>query len=269
LKIDKGELITDRFRVPYRVYRSTEDMIVCVSGAKQTMAVWRTFISHFIDNYSVVVFDQPGQGRAEILDGPEAVSFDEQVAVLNDIVERTSNSRPVYLAAASWGTLISLAYAALYPEKVKKMILGSFGARPTAYIKDLINKGMQLIEENRYADLGLLVVNGFGSQVPEGYKKQILGQFENVSREQMEVFYRHCEFVMQAEDVSSYIDLGNVGASTLIINGEKDRMVDYDHVLETSSRIPNCETRLVPGAGHFLHWENAAILGTYSQFFSR
>jgi len=232
------------------------------------MAVWRTFVSHFIDKYSIVVFDQPGQGRAEILEGPEAVTFDEQVNILREIIEYAASDRHVYITAASWGAIVSLAFAARHPEKVRKMILGSFGARPTSYIKQLINTGMKLIAENRYAEIGPLVVNGFGSQVPQGYKSQIIEQFENISREQMEVLYRHCEFVMETDDINNHIELEKVQARTLILNGELDRMVDYDHVLHTSSRIPHCETNLIPDAGHFLHWENPEILDIYSRFFS-
>ncbi len=31
-------------------------------------------------------------------------------------------------------------------------------------------------------------------------------------------------------------------------------------------RIPDCEFKMIPGAGHFLHWEKADILYTYSEF---
>jgi alpha-beta hydrolase superfamily lysophospholipase len=81
-----GVLSYDRFKVPYRKYGSANKIIVCLSGAKQTMSAWRSFISYFHHEYSVVVFDMPGQGRAQILSGPAGVSLDEQVEVLNQVV---------------------------------------------------------------------------------------------------------------------------------------------------------------------------------------
>ena len=63
MKTVKGELKLGRFLVPYRIYGEAQKTIICISGAKQTMAAWRSFVSHFINEYSVVVFDLPGQGR--------------------------------------------------------------------------------------------------------------------------------------------------------------------------------------------------------------
>ena len=43
MNIVKGELSLQRFLVPYRIYGRAEKTIVCISGAKQTMAAWRSF----------------------------------------------------------------------------------------------------------------------------------------------------------------------------------------------------------------------------------
>ena len=80
-------------------------------------------------------------------------------------------------------------------------------------------------------------------------------------------FYDHCEFVEQASDIEDFIDLGNITASTLILSGEFDAISGSRHDIEkASSRIPHCEFKMIPGAGHFLHWEQADILHTYSEF---
>ena len=105
MKTVKGELELGRFLVPYRIYGEAEKTIICISGAKQTMAAWRSFVSHFVNDYSVVVFDLPGQGRATILSGDPGISFDEQVDVLHNIVKETNRNGTVVLAAASWGTI--------------------------------------------------------------------------------------------------------------------------------------------------------------------
>ncbi len=51
MKTVKGELELGRFLVPYRIYGEAEKTIICISGAKQTMAAWRSFVSHFVDDY--------------------------------------------------------------------------------------------------------------------------------------------------------------------------------------------------------------------------
>ena len=265
----KGELALDRFLVPYRVYGQAEKTIVCISGAKQTMAAWRSFVSYFVSDYSVVVFDLPGQGRSRILSGSLGVSFDEQVDVLHSVVMATNRNGPVCLAAASWGTIISAALAARHPELVEKMILGSFGAKPSKAVVEVIKAGQRFFDEGKPGEIAPLMIESFGQYIPESHKQQMIEQFRYMSREQLLSFYEHCSFIEQASDISQFVDLGSIRASTLIVSGEYDSILDLADVEEASQLIPDCEFKLIRGAGHFLHWERADILHTYSEFLAR
>jgi pimeloyl-ACP methyl ester carboxylesterase len=195
MEIVKGELALERFLVPYRIYGEAERAIVCINGAKQTMAAWRSFISYFASDHSVAVFDLPGQGRSTILSGSPGVSFDEQVNVLHRVVKETNHNRPVYLVAASWGTIISAALASRYPELVDKMILGSFGSKPSKVVVEVIKAGLELFDENRTDEIAPLMIETFGQYIPKSQKKQIINQFRVMSREQFMSFYEHCVFV--------------------------------------------------------------------------
>jgi pimeloyl-ACP methyl ester carboxylesterase len=269
MKTIKGELVLCRFLVPYRVYGEAAATIVCISGAKQTMAAWRSFVSHFVSNYSVVVFDLPGQGRAQILSGAPAVSFDEQVEVLEGVVNATNRNGAVHLAAASWGTIISAALAARHPDLVDKMILGSFGAKPSRAVIEVIKVGQRLFDEDKTSEIAPLMIEAFGQYIPEAQKKQMIDQFRHMSREHFLSFYEHCSFIEQASDIAEFVDLASIKASTLIVTGEYDSLLDVTDIEAAALRIPDCEFKLVPGAGHFLHWEKADILHIYSDFLAR
>jgi len=269
MKTIKGELALGRFLVPYRIYGEAERTIVCISGAKQTMAAWRSFISHFASDYSVAVFDLPGQGRSTILSGAPGVSFDEQVEVLHGVIRAINRNGSVNLAAASWGTIISAALAARHPELVDKMILGSFGSKPSKAVVEVIKAGQKLFDEHRTDEIAPLMIEKFGQYIPESQKNQMIDQFRVMSREQFLSFYEHCAFVEQATDISEFVDLSSITASTLILSGEYDAILDVDDTKAASLKIPHCEFRMIPGAGHFLHWEKAEILHTYREFLAR
>ena len=255
--------------MPYRIYGESEKTIVCISGAKQTMAAWRSFVSHFVADYSVVVFDLPGQGRSTILSGNLGVTFDEQVDVLHNVIMETNRNGSVYLAAASWGTIISAALASRYPELVDKMILGSFGAKPSKAIISVIKQGQKLFDDNKTDDIAPLMIEAFGQHIPETHKNQMIQQFRGMNREEFLSFYEHCDFVGQATDIEDFVELNKIKATTLIISGEYDAILDPSDVADASAKIPDCEFMMVPGAGHFLHWEQADILHTYSEFLAR
>ncbi len=269
MKSIKGELKLGRFLVPYRIYGEAKKTIICISGAKQTMAAWRSFVSHFVSDYSVVLFDMPGQGRASILSGSLGISFDEQVEVLHSVIKETNRNGTVILAAASWGTIVSAAIASRYPELVDKMILGSFGAKPSKEVIEIIRAGQSLFDGNKTEKIAPLMIERFGQHIPDSQKKQMINQFREMSREQFISFYEHCEFVGQASDIEEYIELGKITASTLILSGEYDAILDQSDIEKASSKIPDCEYKMISGAGHFLHWERSEILHTYSEFLNR
>lgn len=269
MKIQKAEIVHGRFVIPYRIYGDSEKTIVCISGAKQTMAAWRTFVSHFIKDYSIVVFDLPGQGRAKICSGSPEITFSEQVGILNELVTITGRNRPVILAAASWGTIISAALAAQRPELVEKMILGSFGTKPSKPVIEVIRAGQHLFDTNQTREIAPLMIEKFGQYIPEAHKQQMIEQFRAMSREHFISFYKHCEFVEKTKDISEFVDLSSIKARTLIVTGEYDSILDKDDVADASRKIPNCEHKEIAGAGHFLHWEKPEILHTYSDFLDK
>jgi pimeloyl-ACP methyl ester carboxylesterase len=268
MKIEKSELKLGRFEIPYRVYGEAKETIICISGAKQTMAAWRSFVSHFVADYSVVVFDLPGQGRAKILEGEPSASFQDQQDILLGIINKANRNGKVILAAASWGTIISAAVAANHPHLVDKMILGSFGVKPNKEILEVIHQGKTLYDENRLHEIAPLMIRSFGQKIPDSQKRQIIEQFGNMDREHFISFYDHCVFVEQCTHIEEYIQLSKIEAKTLIISGEHDAILDHDGIREAAKRISDCVYKLVPSAGHFLHWEQPNILHTYREFLS-
>ncbi|HIF54706.1 MAG TPA: alpha/beta hydrolase [Methylococcaceae bacterium] len=270
MKIVKKELKLGRFIVPYRIYGEAKETIVCISGAKQTMAAWRSFVSHLVNDYSIVVFDLPGQGRATIVSGEPGITFEEQVEVLDSIVKETSrNNGNAILAAASWGTIIAAALASRRPEIIDKMILGSFGSKPTKEIIAVIRAGQALFDTNQTDEIAPLMIEKFGQHIPDSHKKQMILQFQGMSREDFLSFYDHCKFVEQSSDIEEFIDLSKITAKTLVLSGEYDAILNPNDVKETAAKIPDCDFRLVKGAGHFLHWEKPEILYSYSEFLAR
>ncbi len=48
-----------------------------------------------------------------------------------------------------------------------------------------------------------------------------------------------------------------------MIYGEKDTIIDLEDVKFLASQIPQCEVRIVKGAGHFLHMEQEDVFDIY------
>jgi pimeloyl-ACP methyl ester carboxylesterase len=196
-----------RFEVPYRVYGLSGRCIVCVNGAQQTMAVWRGFISYFSKTHQVVVFDFPGQGRSRVLQGEAAISFDEQVESLRAVIRAVSPSQPVILSGASWGSIVAAGLSAASPELVEKLLLGSFGIKPSRKMTEVILEGQQLYANGDGNRIGKLLVEEFGQKVPDTLKVKIIRQFEYMTESHFLAFKAHSEFVNSIAHLSDIVRL--------------------------------------------------------------
>ncbi|MGD9765775.1 MAG: alpha/beta fold hydrolase [Candidatus Binatia bacterium] len=267
--IAKGEIRHGRFRVAYRAYGNAAQTMVCVSGVQQTMAVWRSLIAYFRGQYSIVIFDLPGVGRSRVLSGALEASIDEQVGILNRIIELTRRPGPLTLVGCSWGTMVVAAYAARYPSAVDKLVLASFGVRPSKRMLELIRDGQAFYERGENGKAAELIIDGFGQNISDTYKRQIIEQFKRMSPDQARTFYNHCEFVEGVQDIAEYVALDRITAPTLIINGANDEILDRADLETATTRIRNCQTRVVEDAGHFLHFERPEILDIYAEFLAQ
>lgn len=266
MKTIKGTLDIGRFEIPYRKYGDSPHTLLCVSGALQTMAIWRTVVQRFADYFTVVVFDMPGTGRSEIKSGGAHVTVQEQLEVLHALLEETHSGNELTMAGSSWGTAVAAAYAATRPDAVQHLVLSSFGMKPNAYMEDVVRRAIDLYREGDYAGGADLILQMFGQQVGESYKRRIIAQFKSLNDAHAETIYEHCKNILTLGSLEDTVDLTQITARTLIINGAKDHIIDLQDMRVAKRLIPRCECRLVDGVGHFLHFERPELLDDYAEF---
>lgn len=262
----RGILETGRFRIPYCVYGQKERTLILINGAQQSMGMWKSYIPVFINDFRVVVLDFPGQGRAEILSGPTVVTFQEQIGVLFDLVIATGSYQDLSLISVSWGSIIVMSFAEKYPHLVKKMILGSLGTKPNEHLKNLMKQTVECIDKGENAKIADLIIQGFGGKIPEALKHGIRSQFRNINDKHLETLREHIEFVDHVEDITKFINPENITTRTLVINGDEDTIIDIDDNKEFVEKMPNCEWRIAKNTGHFLAYENEAVIHLFTDF---
>ena len=266
MKTIKGALDVGRFEIPYRKYGDNAHTLICVSGALQTMAIWSAVVKRFTDHFTVVVFDMPGTGRSEIKSGGARVTVQEQLEVLHALVEETHSGNELTMAGSSWGTAIAAAYAAERPDAVQHLVLSSFGMKPNAFMEGIVRRAVDLYREGNYALGADLILQMFGQQIGEAYKRRIIAQFKSLNDAHAETIYEHCKNILTLGSLEDNVDLTQITARTLIINGAKDDIIDLQDMRAAKRLIPRCECRLVDGVGHFLHFERPELLDDYADF---
>ncbi len=115
--------------------------------------------------------------------------------------------------------------------------------------------------------IGRLLVEEFGQNIPRGLREKIIRQFEQLAEAQFEAFRAHSEFVGRISHLDDIVRLEDIRARTMIVNGEHDTLLNLEDIAIAKQRIPDCESTIVKGVGHFLHFEDPAVLGLYRSFF--
>jgi pimeloyl-ACP methyl ester carboxylesterase len=230
------------------------------------MAIWRTVVKRFVGHFTVVLFDMPGIGRSKIKSGSAHVTVQEQLEALHAMIEKTHRGGELTLAGSSWGTAIAAAYAAFRPDAVQHLVLSSFGMKPNAVMESILKRALALYHEGSYARGADLILEMFGGQIEESYRRQIVAQFKHLNREHAEAFYEHCANILKLGSLDEVIDLTRIKARTFIVNGAKDTIIDLEDMYIAERLIPDCRVRLVEDVGHFLHFERPDLLDEYADF---
>lgn len=264
----KNMLEIGRFLIPCRVYENKGPHIICINGVQQSMAMWHSFVLRFGRDYRIVLFDFPNQGKGRIISGPKQVTFDEQVEILLAVMDKTGVSLDAAICAASWGGVIAAALAAKYPNRIEWLILASLGTKPNKKMVETIKKGSG-IDINDRDQMAQILLKSFGDELPLRIKQKIISQFQSMKEEEVRSFYEHGLFIISSKNLSDLVNLKNIKAKTLLLNGEKDTIIDLEDVKFLATQIPNCELKIIKGVGHFLHMEREEVLDIYEDILSR
>ncbi|HTF70263.1 MAG TPA: alpha/beta fold hydrolase [Edaphobacter sp.] len=80
------------------------------------------FTKKFSQNRSVIFYDQRGIGKSKLLRASAPEGLEAQVADLEALRVRLGYNR-IDLIGHSWGGLLSMAYAAAYPQRIQHLVL--------------------------------------------------------------------------------------------------------------------------------------------------
>ena len=96
--------------------------IICLHGLGSTNLSFLEVGELLKDKYYIVSIELPGHGKTPAFDNDEDYAVPNLISWLSSIINQFEKER-FFIMAHSWGGCIALHYAALYPKKVRKMLL--------------------------------------------------------------------------------------------------------------------------------------------------
>jgi proline iminopeptidase len=231
---------------------------------------------------TLLMYDQRGSGRSEIVTDPKLLTVEYQVRDLEEFRKHFKLER-MTLVGLSWGTGLAVLYASAHPERVEKLLLVSpmppaktpYWEQRTARLNSLIGPGgaarsteiRQLLPKASDAETVALCREAFTISSgpyflePQAQPLALAGQRTRLIRERVETM---CDappaalrnrFVVVFAVFDSLGDwdfrplLGRIKAPALVIEGEQTN-VPLDATRAWSTALPNGRLLLIPNAGH-------------------
>jgi len=194
--------------------------------------------------YKVICPDLPGFGKS--VTPPSAWSLDDYLKWLVSFINYQKLNN-FFILAHSFGGRITVKFATVYPERVKKIILcASSGVKPKPGLKTRI----------------IFLISKIGNML---FSPKPLLRFKDGARNIFYVFLRNRDYVKANGTMKETIkkvltedlfpELDKIENKTLLIWGEKDKIVPLSYGYIFNKRIKNSELKVLPKVGHSPHLE--------------
>ncbi|WP_375580744.1 alpha/beta hydrolase [Marivirga tractuosa] len=240
--------------------------ILFIHGLASYAPAWKYNISELSKSYRCIAVDLIGYGKSSKGEYKADMSFHAQY--LFELMEAL-NISSFHLAGHSMGGQIALKMALDRPEKVKSLMLmapagiETFTAQERAIFKNSTTpESIANISDEQYRINLSLNFYEMDERAEFMYDDRMKIKSDN---QFMDYSYVVAEGVMGMLNEPVFDQLGEIEQPTLICYGQEDRLIPNTYLhkdLTTQSlgetatkKIPNSELKMIPKAGHFVHFD--------------
>jgi len=253
-----GAFITvDGLRIHYLERTGTGTPVVLIHGLPGTAEDFNK-VTPLLAGHRTIAFDRPGFGYS----GDGYLKFDRQIATLDSLLRALRVSRPI-LVGHSYGGTLALAFAERHPAEVGGLVLvdaaaagqhlGSYDELQAHLVKVLQLPVIHQIANATFAQLLTTASVKQGDDqafhphsVDPAHERRLLQI--NSTRGNLEAFAGE---QLAANGVIDGVDkhLATIHVPAIVIQGERDKLVDPVHGRKLAATLPNARLEMIPG-GH-------------------
>ncbi len=236
-------------RIYYEFYHNEGIPLVFIHGWAGDHSKWKKQVDFFSMRYPVIVFDLAGHGQS---DPTEEYSINNHSKILHELLEYLGISQ-IYLVGHSMGGMVAQQFAIDFPENICKLILLSTTLKIINSFKDklavLLMRFLLRISFRRYCKI--LFTYTQPPNISPG----------ELAMKMKEVYSMHPKIVRKTfAEMTSYNSsnkLSSFNKPTLLIVGEKDRIITPEMTKTLQKTIPQSELLVIQGGYHEIMLENS------------
>ena len=224
----------------------TGPAMVFVHPNPMDQSSWIYQMAHLSTWYRCVAIDVPGYGRSPRAE--PGLTLADMARACWEVVDEALPAEPAVLVGCSVGSLVVQQMFHLRPSQTQALVLSGAayhppGETPPAFvvrrIKDYSNEGIDYRWRYTFQDMSA----AFGATPLAHYFARIFTERNDLADVQTIIYQFEA---LGAPRPDSFFT--GIGCPTLILTGSEDG--SHARAFDLKEKIPGCELRVLPGAGH-------------------
>ncbi len=208
---------------------------------------WLFQMAHFSTWYRCIAIDIPGYGRSP--KATDGLTMGDMAAACWEAIDDAFPGERAILVGCSVGSIIIPHMVHQHPDRTAALILSGTGYNPgkefvPSRIENYTERGTDFRWDYTFEDLS----PAFRATPLAHYFAEMFT--ERNSSADAATIIRQFKAIQQPEPEGHF---ENIAAPTIILTGSEDGAHKSSFALQ--KRIPNCELRVLPGAGHACYME--------------
>jgi pimeloyl-ACP methyl ester carboxylesterase len=219
--------------------------LLMIMGLSFSLAMWQDLRTIMARHFRAIVFDNRGVGKSDVPLRPWSMRTmaRDAVAVLD-----AAGVQAAHVLGVSMGGMIAQELTLLHPARVRKLILactqcgGPGNVRPDFEVYRTFARPFSSHEQRARAFVPLL----YSPETPP----------ERIEQDRATLLASHTPLRGSICQIAAILSwkchdrLPQIGSPTLVIHGDRDRLVPVENGRLIAGRIPGAKLVELPGAGH-------------------
>ena len=241
----------------------TGPTIVLIHGMAGSLTTWDPVFADLAKTCDVIAVDLPGHGGSSRMRGD--YSLGSLASSVRDVLD-TLEVKSATIVGHSLGGGIAMQFMYQFPERCERLVLvssGGLGREVTPMLRALSVPGAglalagvaRLQHQRHVAAVGKFMRPAAAmvwNDLPYMVRQMATLDDPETRRSFLATIKAVIEPGGQGINATERLHLAD-GLPTLIVWGEKDRMIPSGHGSAAADLIPDCRFELIPGAGHYPH----------------
>ena len=230
--------------------------LVLLHGFLENSTMWDFYIDNFSKKYQIITIDLLGHGQTENMSYMH--TMEDMADAVHAVLYHLGISQSIFVGH-SMGGYVSLAFAELYPDMVKGIVLLNSTSKEDSQERKLNRmRAIKAVKQNASVFVGMSIANLFSEENRDKLSDKIEAVKEEALKTPLQGIISALEG-MKARKDREFI-LHQATFPILLILGKKDPVLNYE---DNISQIEGTETELITlPDGHMSHIENRDVLGS-------